>query len=231
MRIKNTFMAASFAASVIMGASVNAEIIYDNTTGAVGPNGTVTGDSPATGTSYEIGDVVSFAGTARTLTDWSFEYNITAPTGGNETLQAFLRALDGPGGSPGSILWDSGVQSVPTGSHTFGGTGLSLNVPEQLAWTVVFGGIDAGETSGLYFYTGPTVGTSPNFDTGTGTLVNPPAGQDFYYRAGATGWEVVTTGNLDNLGARFTAVPEPSTWALLTGGIGFLGYMARRRKA
>lgn len=231
MRIKNTFTAASLAAAVIMGASVNAEIIYDNTTGAVGPDGTVTGDSPASGTSYEIGDVVSFTGTARTLTDWSFEYNITSPTGGNETLQAFLRALDGPGGSPGSILWDSGVQLAANGSHTFGASGLSLNVPEQLAWTVVFGGIDAGETSGLFFYNGPTAGTSPNFDTVTGTLVNAPAGQDFYYRANGAGWDVVTTANVDNLGARFTAVPEPTTWALLTGGIGFLGFMARRRKA
>ena len=223
-------MAASFAASVLMmGSSANAEIIYDNTSSPVGPNGTITGDAPTSGTSYEIGDTVSFAGTSRTLTDWAFEYNVVG--NGNETLHAFLRSLDGPSGSPGSVLWDSGLVSAAQGSHTFNANNLTLAVPGTLAWTVQFGGIDAGETSGLFFNNGPTVGTSPNFDVVTGTLVNPPAGQDFYYRASATGWDVVTTANPDNLSARFTAVPEPSTWALLTGGLGFLGFMARRRKA
>jgi hypothetical protein len=224
MRTKKTILAASIAATVLMGSSISGEIIYDNSSGTLD---TITGDTPASGTSYQIGDAVTFAGSARTLTDWSFEYNVAGS--GNETLHAFLYNISG--GFPGSILWDSGVVTATPGSHTFNAPGLSLGVPESLAWGVEFGGIEAGETSGLFMLDGPTVGTSPNFDATAGTIVAPPAGQDFYYLMGPTGWQAVGTPGVDNLAARFTAVPEPSTLALITGGLGLFGFLARRRKA
>ena len=235
MRMKNKGLkwAAISVATLLTGTSLSAQIIYQNDSDPVGANGTVTGDAPLTGsTSYEIGDTVTFAPGNRILDNFAFEYFVNG--NGNETATLFLRAMDGPNGVPGTVLYDSGSVLLTQGSHQIGSPpdAFGTLLPETITWSVLFGGIDAGETSGLYFYNpgGPDVGVSPNFDTASGTYVNPPAGTDYYFRNNNGTWQLVGTGNLDNLGARFVAVPEPSTWALLLGGLGIVGYMARRRK-
>jgi hypothetical protein len=227
--------AVCLTASVLMGASASAAVIYDNTETFQGivtsePNGT------------EIGDVVVFGGTDRILTGFQFEYFVGGNTGGNEMAQIFLRAMDGPqieGTTttlPGTLLWSSSTFNIESGYHTVNIDGLQLGVGNSVAWTVVFTGIDAhpetpaadDESAGLLFY----------LDTNTQGGVNPTffdavAGSQQHYtvRRGSDGtWELLNHPQVvDNLGARFTAIPEPGTWVLLLGGLATLGLVRRRK--
>lgn len=165
----------------------------------------------------QIGDQVTFGGTARTVTDIDVEYFLNS---GSAVGQLFVRAMDGPVvngvATPGSVLYDSGQLTLGAGQNHISATGLSLEVPESVTWSVLFSGVDAGEQIGLLYYDPPTVGQS--FD-------------DFWQIVGGT-WTLMDTPNVkDNFGAVFTAVPEPSTWALLLGGAGMLGFLSFRRKS
>jgi PEP-CTERM motif len=51
-------------------------------------------------------------------------------------------------------------------------------------------------------------------------------GEDFQTGAGTYGWRTVLTGSLDPV----TAVPEPSTWAMMILGFAGIGFMACRSK-
>ena len=227
--------AVCLTASVLLGASTYAAVIYDNTGFS---QGVVTSE----GNGVEHGDVVIFAGTDRLLTTFQFEYFLGGATGGNEMAQVFLRAMDGaaiPDGNtlPGTLLWSSGTFNITSGFHTINVDALNLTVPDSMAWTVVFSGLDAhpetqaadDEFAGLIFYgdTDP-VGTNPRF-------TDPVTGQLEHYtiRRGADGsWQLLnhTSPNVvDNLNARFTAIPEPGTWAILLGGLATLGLVRRRK--
>ena len=227
MRNTNTGsnLVACLAATVLMGASASAqEVIYQNSTGGLN----VVSDQG----SAEIGDMVSFAGSARTLTEFSFDYYISPTASGNEAFQVFIRTMDGAGGFPGSVIYDSGLlgtslitSGLDNGFGRFVAQGLSLDVPENVTWSVAFSGFEAGE-GGLRFAGDAEVGMSPRFDSGTFGA----SGTDFYFRMGTEGWEVLTQGDLvENFAASFTAVPEPSTWALLIGGLATFGFMRRRK--
>ena len=220
MRNTNTGsnLVACLAATVLMGASASAqEVIYQNSTGGLN----VVSDQG----SAEIGDMVSFAGSARTLTEFSFDYYISPTASGNEAFQVFIRTMDGAGGFPGSVIYDSGLlgtslitSGLDNGFGRFVAQGLSLDVPENVTWSVAFSGFEAGE-GGLCFAGDAEVG---------GTF--GASGTDFYFRMGTEGWEVLTQGDLvENFAASFTAVPEPSTWALLIGGLATFGFMRRRK--
>jgi hypothetical protein len=209
------------AASLISASALAQTIVYDNSSTPVA-GGTGTGDNPVAGeTTLELGDVVSLQGGATTLTDFSLEYYVN----GTATVQAFLWAMDGPAGQPGTLLYStlplstSGQNSLSPLQPNFRNDAHA--VPGTIAWTLRFAGIDPGESAGLLFYQGPDIGSSPTFN-----------GADYYYRHNTDGsWDVLTTGLVDNLGAQFVAVPEPSTWALLLGGFTTVGFMVRRRKA
>src|ERR1041384_4567957 len=101
---------ACLVASVLWGASASADIIYDNTGAYLG---FVTKEQNA-----QIGDYVNFAGTARTLTDWQFEYFVTP--GANVSFQAFLYSNDAAGGMPGSLLYSSGAAAPLSGGNANG---------------------------------------------------------------------------------------------------------------
>lgn len=220
--------AACLAVSALLGTTASAQsIIYDNTTGSLGQR---TGEGNA-----EIGDAVQFAGTDRTVTQVSFEYFVTPNAGGNETAQFFLYSYPASSQFPTTLLYSSPVfnlvPATPTGFGTATISGIAVDVPDRIAWTVSFSGLDLThptnpEDAGLLFYTPPSVGTSPTFDPADGS------GQhDFFLRHNTGGWQILDTPNLvDNLNIRFTAVPEPGTIALIVGGLATMGFM-RRRKA
>jgi hypothetical protein len=216
---KPSLKLAAVAAALLIGASASAQtIIYDN---SADPAQGLTGDNPVAGeTTLTLGDVVSFAGGANTLGSFQLEYF----TAGAVNAVVNLWALDGTSGQPSSILYTSGSLALPAGQHSFDSGAISQPVPDTIAWTVSFSGVDAGETAALYFRNGPTVGTSPNF-----------AGNPYYLRENTDGsWDYLRGTPLgsvsDNLSARFTAVPEPSTWALLTRGFGGFWFFASSRK-
>jgi len=66
-------------------------IVYDNSSTDL--NRTYIPDVP-NGT--EFGDEINLGGTDRVITDFKFEYFLGATANGNETVQLFLRANDGP---------------------------------------------------------------------------------------------------------------------------------------
>ena len=227
--------AVCLTASVLLGASTYGAVIYDNTEFS---QGVIT----AEGNGVEHGDVVIFAGTDRLLQTFQFEYFLGGGTGGNEMAQVFLRAMDGPaigdGNTlPGTLLYSSGTFNITSGFHTINVNGINVDVPNSVAWTVVFSGLEAhpetqaadDEFAGLIFYGDSTpVGTNPRF-------TDPATGQLEHYtirRASDGTWDLLnhTTPNvIDNLGARFTAIPEPGTWAIMLGGLAALGLVRRRK--
>lgn len=229
MRKTNTGLkaAACLAVSALLGGSASAQsIIYDNTASSLGK---VTGEGNA-----EIGDAVVFAGSARTVTQISFEYFVSPPASptteiaGNETAQLFLYSLN-TAGLPQTLLYTSPsfnlVPGTPAGYGTATISGISVDVPDRIAWSVAFNGVEGQEQAGLLFYNPPSVGSSPTFDPGDGTQ------HDFFLRHNVSGWTVLDTpSTVDNLNVRFTAVPEPSTIALMVGGLVTMG-LIRRRKA
>ena len=223
MRKTNTGLtaAACLAVSALMGVTASAQsIVYDNTSGSLGQR---TGEGNA-----EIGDQAIFAGTARTVQQVSFEYFVTPGGTGNETAQFFMYRIDSATKLPSTLLYTSPtfnlVPATPAGFGTATISGFAVDVPDQIAWTVSFAGLEGQESAGLLFYNPPSVGSSPTFDPGDGTQ------HDFFLRHNVSGWQVLDTPNLvDNLNVRFTAVPEPSTVALMLGGLVTMGLIRRRK--
>lgn len=220
-------LTASAIASLLSAGS-SAAVIYDNTESYLGsrtdePNGT------------PLGDYAIFAGTDRTLTGVSFEYFLSPTRSGNEQAVFSLYALDGAnvGGVnlPGTLLYSSTAFNIGTGTTATGfGTAnisdLAVAVPNEVAWTVSFTGIEAGEGAGLLFYSDAGgVGGNPTF-------LDPDLGsqQHFTVRNNNGTWQLLNhDGVVDNLGIQFTAVPEPSTMALMLGGLAMFGFLRRRK--
>ena len=215
--IKSLRNTAAILAGITSFATVaSAGIVYDNST-------TYLGSFTDLG-NVEAGDEINITSTARTMTDFSFEYYLSPGSSGNETAELFIRARDGSGGlTPGTVLYDSGTipltgLQTAQGFGTISATGTSVALPANgnLVWTVKFSGIDAGEHAGLLYYNPPTVGSS--FDD--------------YWLNNGSGFQLVdSSGIVDNFAARVTAVPEPSTIALILAGAGALGAARLRRKS
>ena len=204
-------------------------VIYDNSE-------TLTTFVTDEGNGIEYGDFAIFSGTDRSLTTFQFDYFLSTGNSGNEFATVRFYALDGAteGGVtlPSTLLWTSDPIEVASNRTPVGYSqrqvgDLSLTVPDSVAWTVTFTGLEATETAGLIFATdsnGP--GANPTFlDPQLGTQ------QHFTARRDADGtWSLLNTDGVeDNLSVRFTAVPEPTTWALMLGGLAVFG-LARRRK-
>src|SRR5690606_31494278 len=92
-------VAVCLAASIaIAPAAFGQTIIYDNTSQFLGSRTQL-------GPNAEIGDIVNFApGPDRILTEFAFEYFMSAGSG-NETAQVFLRNVTD--GTPGEVIYET----------------------------------------------------------------------------------------------------------------------------
>ena len=175
----------------------------------------------------EVGDEIILAAGPRFGETFRFEYygnNFSL----NETFRLRFYKNDGaPLGNntflPNSVFYDSGTQILlpptdPSGRNTYllDITSATSLLPNDFTWTVLFGGIEAGETAGLSIYNPPTVGMSEN---------------DYWFKNGAN-WELRgTNGVALNFGSALVAssVPEPSTYMLtILGGLCGLTLVNRR---
>lgn len=194
----------------------NPEIVYGN----LGESQYQGEFAPSTASWY--GDQIDLGFSGLTLTEFQFEYFLPSASG-NETLAFRLYANDGPGGSPGTVLFDQSAFSITANPDTTEGNLSTVTfddvdlasagvVPQNFTWAVQFSGIDGGENAGLPIYSDPNPGQS--FD-------------DFWEDVGGT-WTLKNFGGSPtaNFGAQVTAVPEPTVLGL--GGLAGLLFLSVR---
>jgi len=154
------WIAALLLAAAFQGSTLNAAIIYDNSSSS---ENTYADDL------FEYGDEITLAGSERLLTNFSFEYYANYIPSGDETARLRLYLNDAPAGdnpsnSPGSLLYDSGAFNIQPDYHTVNISDLALYLPANtITWTVEFSGIDSSGSAGLLFYSTPTVGSSADY--------------------------------------------------------------------
>ena len=174
----------------------------------------------------EYGDQIHLAGTARTVTQFSFRYFSEFTPTGDEMAQIRFYANDRPYDQfrqqPGTVLWESGYFPIDAGSQlktlTVSTAGSDVVVPDIFTWTIEFQGLGAGENAGLLLYSPPSVGSSFN---------------EFWIRTGANRFDVFQYPGGDpraNFYARVLAVPEPGVLALLAGGVSLLFLRLRTKE-
>lgn len=154
---------------------------------------------------FDVNSPFNFSGTSATVGAWlasSAAFNLNEMTAG--TLASLM-----DNGTFGTLLEFTGQVTVTNG--------MVFNVTHDDGLTLVIGGLDLGFNPGP---TGPV--TTPITYTGpSGTF----AFQLVYGEC--CGGPAVLQVDLP-----FTAgVPEPSTYALMFGGLGLVGWIGRRRKA
>ena len=170
--------------------------IYDNTGPWLGGYGW---------TALEQGDEVHAASSERLVTRLIIGVSRQNEPGIAD-FQARLYSNDGVSGQPGTMLWQS---PVLTDIQLSGGVQLipidvpEIRVPDSFTWTLQVLDSSPGAAVGLVNAGPPLVGVSPSYD----------------WLGGAGGW---TRLQYSNWMARVEAVPEPSSSALLIGGLSFL---------
>lgn len=155
MNIRFFLAALAAAAGPVI---TSGEIVYDNSSGFLD----YSHDSQ-----LEYGDEIELGGSARWLTDFSFEFFASFTSTGDESARLRIYANDGPVGAnssetPGSLLYDSGSFEITSGYWTMTAAGLGFLVPDAFTWTVEFSGLTEEERAGLLLYDPPAVGSSPN---------------------------------------------------------------------
>ncbi|PWU09029.1 MAG: hypothetical protein C5B50_28175 [Verrucomicrobia bacterium] len=185
----------------------------------------------------EVGDEIILAGSARYLTNMSFEYwGTTYGTNGAANFAGLVQAdvkfylNDGTNfngyPTPGTRFFDSGWFDglVPTSRSTvdfvsgldFASSGLFIPATSNLTWTVQFRGMGAGDALGVDVYSPPVVG---------GDYAD-------YWECDPASWQLRTnsiTANMDFATvwqASQQPVPEPAAGALLLMGCGLVGATA-----
>jgi hypothetical protein len=165
---------------------------------------------------HEAGQEITLAGTARTVTKFEFQCSC----GSKDVFLVRFYKLDGPlslslpkSNEPGTIIWESPLQIGNQGVNRVVEVPVpAINVPDTFAWAIANPDLDhwVGIDGGL---DGVSVGTKSWEWIKRRTDYPPPHwGRD-------TGL----------LGARITAIPEPSTAALMLIAATAFGMRQRRR--
>jgi hypothetical protein len=186
----------------------SSETVYDSLPGA-----TFGGDSVGVGN--EIALAMDLAGARRRVN------HIDLTLGTNAELQFRVRfyQLDGGGGSPGSMIWESDVQTYPFEPGSFNRKLVpvdvpSILVPDQFALAVA-----------------PTLLVPQSGSTILmGESVGQPAAGTFLNKWMKTSSWMLHDTTIHGYGARITAVPEPHSLALASLAIGTLPLLRRIRK-
>jgi hypothetical protein len=208
----HTALAALALVSGVMIQTSRADLIYDNSQNWTGNNFDI-------GTN-EVGDQITFDGSARNLTNFTFQFWADNMAAG-ATVQIRFYLNDGVGGTPLTQIWQN-TYTFGSGLTTSGAT-LSYDnsllndlyvAANGLTWTAQFSDLGEGGTAGVAIYTPPVIGG--NFS-------------DYWENDNGT-WLLKTNaiGSMD-FGATVGAVPEPSTFALCALGAAGLVALRRRR--
>ncbi len=224
--VQRTSSLALISATLVCTPAAFASIVYDNSATATDLNKYIGAQN-----GVEFGDEIFLAGTDRTITEFKFEYFLSANASGNEELQLTFRLNDGTALSPSrkhpstqifQVTTDSTDpnEQLETGRSTLVASGISAVLPPGTAnftWSVAFTGIEAGEEAGLMLNSSPKTGSS----------------YADYWQLNNGVWTtaLVDGGAIEgSFAAKVTAVPEPSSLALgAIGAVAFLGYLSRKR--
>lgn len=221
-----TTVGVAFLAVILAGVDAKADtVVYDNTAASSYLNQFFAANN-------EFGDEINLAGSARTITDFKFEYFANLTTLGDDFVHFRIYSNgSGVGAAPQTLLYDSNTDA-PGGIPLFNGiqtvdiSGLSLNVPGKITWTAEFT-TSSGDTAGLPFYSPPTVGA---------VLLGGEIGSrdDFWQNINGS-WALTRYPNgtpAGNFAAKVTAVPEPSSIALgVLGGLALISTHVSRRRS
>jgi len=223
-------MACCFAAFVFGSiAALNADTIYNNST-----NDLMTRFDPGT---KEVGDEIILAGSARFLTNFSFEFwgtNTANPSAFSSTVTATVRFYlnDGPlfngYATPGTLVYSSGPFAItPTVRSTliykagsdfplgglFLGSGPGGTLLTNLTWSVQFAGMGATDSAGVDIYSPPVVGGE----------------HTDYWEYNGVAWSLKTNSvPMDFAAVMQASAPEPSPVVLsILGGFAMLLWWGR----
>ncbi|MSU35615.1 MAG: PEP-CTERM sorting domain-containing protein [Pedosphaera sp.] len=205
------FPIAVAAALASFGAASAAQTIYSNVDPAADQHAII-------GLGGEYGDEIVPVGGSRFVQTFRFDYVSNYDLKDGARFRIYSN--DGAAGAPKTLLYNSPAFDIQKNklneynviTLSLGGTGLRLP-NDRATWTVSFNGIGGDNEAGILLYDKPTVGQS---------------GNDFWVKNGSI-WSLQKAGlgKVANFAAQVTAVPEPSTYALL--GIGAFAMVAIRR--
>ena len=160
-----TSVAGSSLVVISPSASALGEVVYNN-------SGSTEGTYYAT--TKEFGDQIELGLSNRFIDSLSFEYYGDFTADGDETAVARIYANDGGrsnpsstshngyGSLPGTLLYESDPFAVSSGFNSVTISGLLVEAPESITWTVDFDGVgnSVGNRAGLIFYNPPSTGSS-----------------------------------------------------------------------
>lgn len=155
--MKTRFLFLCLVTTALFVDSAHGAIVYDNTENF---------EELFNDSSLESGDEILLGGTARLVTEFSFEYYGEFATSGDETARVRFYQMNGAPGNnafatPGTLLYESAAFNIASGYKSVTISDLALYVPgDAFTWSVEFGGVTAQESVGLLYYDPPTVGTS-----------------------------------------------------------------------